>query len=208
MGDDVTSGEKAQLGGYCATSGCACAHSREPPSGHVTSCSPAQWHILYYYYTSTKCTDCACARDDFGVRSRPLSVTWLPVTSLPVMWLPVAPHCSTANMVLAVLIYYYRGTKEIFFTLVILMKIENTFSFQLDVADLLLLVLMKLELNLLFNDLARRFGISKGLDSRMYNSWMPASSCYRETFGSPFEFSTAKHYRITFWLFYCKELSV
>jgi hypothetical protein len=50
------------------------------------------------------------------------------------------------------------------------MKIENTFSFQLDVADLLLLVLMKLELNLLFNDLARRFGISKGLDSRMYNS--------------------------------------
>jgi hypothetical protein len=42
MGDDVISGEKAQLGGYCAASGCACAHSREPPSGHVTSCSPAQ----------------------------------------------------------------------------------------------------------------------------------------------------------------------
>jgi hypothetical protein len=32
---------------------------------------------------------------------------------------------------------------------------------------------MKLKLNLLFNDLARRFGISKGLASRMYNSWMP-----------------------------------
>ena len=35
----------------------------------------------------------------------------------------------------------YTGvTKEIFFTLVKLMKIENTFSFQLDVADQLLLV--------------------------------------------------------------------
>jgi hypothetical protein len=50
-----------------------------------------------------------------------------------------------------------------FFTLVKLLKIENTFSFQLDVADQLLLVLLKLKLNLLFNDLARRFGISKGL---------------------------------------------
>jgi hypothetical protein len=39
------------------------------------------------------------------------------------------------------------------------MKIENTFSFQLDVADQLLLVLMKLKLNLLFNDIARRFVI-------------------------------------------------
>jgi hypothetical protein len=29
------------------------------------------------------------------------------------------------------------------------------------------------KINLLFNDLARRFGISKGLASRMYNSWMP-----------------------------------
>jgi hypothetical protein len=53
------------------------------------------------------------------------------------------------------------------------MKIENTFSFQLDVAHQLLLVLMKLKLNLLCNDLARRFGISKGLASRMYNAWMP-----------------------------------
>jgi hypothetical protein len=48
------------------------------------------------------------------------------------------------------------------------MKIENTFSFQLDVTDQLLLVLMKLKLNLQFNDLAGRFGISKGLASRMY----------------------------------------
>ena len=68
----------------------------------------------------------------------------------------------------------YTGvTKEIFFTLVKLLKIENTFSFQLDVADQLLLLLMKLKLNLLFNDLARRFGIPKRLASRMYNSWMP-----------------------------------
>jgi hypothetical protein len=28
-------------------------------------------------------------------------------------------------------------------------------------------------MNLLFNDLARRFGISKDLASRMYNPWMP-----------------------------------
>jgi hypothetical protein len=34
-------------------------------------------------------------------------------------------------------------------------------------------MLMKLKLNLLFNDLAHRFGNSKGLASRMYNSWMP-----------------------------------
>ena len=68
----------------------------------------------------------------------------------------------------------YSGvTKEVFFTLVELMKIENTFSFQLDVTDQLLLVLMKLKLNLQFNDLAGRFGIAKGLTSRMYNSWMP-----------------------------------
>ena len=68
----------------------------------------------------------------------------------------------------------YTGvTKEVFFTLVELMKIENTFSFQLDVTDQLLLVLMKLKLNLQFNDLAGRFGIAKGLASRMYNSWMP-----------------------------------
>jgi hypothetical protein len=49
----------------------------------------------------------------------------------------------------------YGVTKEICFTLVKLMKIENTFSFQLDVVDQLLFVLMKLILSLLFNDLAR-----------------------------------------------------
>jgi hypothetical protein len=46
----------------------------------------------------------------------------------------------------------YTGVaKDIFFNLVKLMKIENTFSFQLDVAD----QLMKLILSLLFDDLAR-----------------------------------------------------
>ena len=53
------------------------------------------------------------------------------------------------------------------------MKIENTLYFQLDVADQLLLMLMKLKVNLLFNDLARIFVISKGLASRMDNSWIP-----------------------------------
>ena len=42
---------------------------------------------------------------------------------------------------------YTWVTKEIFFTLVKLLKIENTFSFQLDVTDQLFLVLMKLKLN-------------------------------------------------------------
>jgi hypothetical protein len=65
------------------------------------------------------------------------------------------------------------------------LKIENTFSFQLDVADQLLLVLMKLKLNLLFNDLARRFGISKGLASQVYNkepqsvTILPFATAYR-----------------------------
>jgi hypothetical protein len=40
-----------------------------PLRGHVTSGSSiahAQWHILYYYYSSsTKCTGCACACDHF-----------------------------------------------------------------------------------------------------------------------------------------------
>jgi hypothetical protein len=37
---------------------------------------------------------------------------------------------------------------------------------------------MKLKLNLLFNDLARRFGISKGLASRMYNSWIKGNAIH------------------------------
>jgi hypothetical protein len=68
---------------------------------------------------------------------------------------------------------YTGASKGVCFILVELMKIENTFSFQLHVANQLLHVIMKLKLNLLFNDLACRFGITKGLAGRMYNSWMP-----------------------------------
>ncbi|VDI47584.1 Hypothetical predicted protein [Mytilus galloprovincialis] len=68
----------------------------------------------------------------------------------------------------------YTGvSKEVFFTLAEVMSEVNTFKFQLEVADQLLLVLMKLKLNLLFDDLARRFGISKSLASKMFNAWMP-----------------------------------
>ncbi|CAG2252140.1 unnamed protein product [Mytilus edulis] len=68
----------------------------------------------------------------------------------------------------------YTGvTKEVFFTLVKCFTPFNTFSFQLEVADQLLLVLMRLKLNLIFDDLCRRFGISSGLACKIFNSWIP-----------------------------------
>ena len=39
----------------------------------------------------------------------------------------------------------------------------NTFKFQLEVTDQIMLVLLKLKLNLIFEDLGRRFGISSSL---------------------------------------------
>jgi hypothetical protein len=50
-------------------------------------------------------------------------------------------------LIAALNLLYTWVTKEILFTLVKLLKIENTFSFQLDVSDQLFLVLMKLKLN-------------------------------------------------------------
>ncbi|XP_052074204.1 uncharacterized protein LOC127712052 [Mytilus californianus] len=68
----------------------------------------------------------------------------------------------------------YTGvTKEVFFTLVKCFTPFNTFSFQLEVADGLLLVLMKLKLNLIFDDLCRIFDISSGLACKTLNSWFP-----------------------------------
>ncbi|VDI51019.1 Hypothetical predicted protein [Mytilus galloprovincialis] len=68
----------------------------------------------------------------------------------------------------------YTGvTKEVFFTLVECMSQFNTFSFQLDIADQIMLVLMRLKLNLIFQDLGRRFGISDSLACKMFNSWIP-----------------------------------
>ncbi|VDH91083.1 Hypothetical predicted protein [Mytilus galloprovincialis] len=68
----------------------------------------------------------------------------------------------------------YTGvTKEVFFTLVELLRADNQFNFQLDIADQLLLVLMRLKLHLIFDDLGRRFGISKSLACKLFNSWMP-----------------------------------
>ncbi|XP_071170860.1 uncharacterized protein [Mytilus edulis] len=64
-------------------------------------------------------------------------------------------------------------TKEVFFTLVECMSQFNTFSFQLDIADQIMLVLMRLKLNLIFQDLGRRFGISDSLACKMFNSRIP-----------------------------------
>jgi hypothetical protein len=49
----------------------------------------------------------------------------------------------------------------------------NTFNFQLDIADQIMLVLMRLKLNLIFHDLCRRFGISSSLACKIFNSWIP-----------------------------------
>jgi hypothetical protein len=68
----------------------------------------------------------------------------------------------------------YSGvTKEVFFTLVECMSRFNTFNFQLDIADQIMLVLMRLRLNLIFDDLCRMFGISSSLACNIFNSWMP-----------------------------------
>jgi len=64
-------------------------------------------------------------------------------------------------------------TKEVFFTLVEYMSRFNTFNFLLDIADQIMLVLMRLKLNLIFDDLCRRFGISSSLACNIFNSWMP-----------------------------------
>lgn len=64
-------------------------------------------------------------------------------------------------------------TKEVFFTLVECMSRFNTFNFQLDIADQIMLVLMRLKLNLIFDDLCRRFGISSSLACKIFNSWIP-----------------------------------
>ena len=57
-----TSGEKAPLGGYCATSGWACARP-STPSGELRS-----QVAMYLYYNSssnTKCSGCSCAHDQW-----------------------------------------------------------------------------------------------------------------------------------------------
>lgn len=64
-------------------------------------------------------------------------------------------------------------TKEVFFTLVECMSRFNTFNFQLAIADQIMLVLMRLKLNLIFEDLCRRFGISSSLEYKIFNSWIP-----------------------------------
>ena len=50
------------------------------------------------------------------------------------------------------------------------------FKFQLEVTDQIMLVLLKLKLNMIFEDLGRRFGISSSLACKIFNSWIPVLS--------------------------------
>jgi hypothetical protein len=56
---------------------------------------PIRTKRRYYFSSSTKCTGCACAHDHFRFRGRPLLVTWLLVTSGPVMWLHNHTCCAS-----------------------------------------------------------------------------------------------------------------
>ena len=68
----------------------------------------------------------------------------------------------------------YTGiTKQVFFTLVEVMTEFNTFSFQMELSDQLMLVLMRLKLHLIFDDLSRRFGISTSLACKIFYTWIP-----------------------------------
>ena len=70
--------------------------------------------------------------------------------------------------------YLYTGvSKEVFFTLVSVMTPYNTFSFQMPIADQIMLVLMRFRLHLILDDLCRRFGISKSLTSKILSAWTP-----------------------------------
>lgn len=52
----------------------------------------------------------------------------------------------------------------------------NTFKFQLEVTDQIMLVLTKLKLNLIFGDLDRIFGILSSLACKIFNWWIPVLS--------------------------------
>ncbi|KAK6180859.1 hypothetical protein SNE40_008835 [Patella caerulea] len=68
----------------------------------------------------------------------------------------------------------YTGVnKQVFFTLVETMAEFNTFSFKMKLSDQIMLVLMRLKLHLIFDDLSRRFGISTSLACKIFNTWIP-----------------------------------
>ena len=89
------------------TSGCACAHPREPLRGHVTDVTtsvkgPIKADIaqLLVALARTQRSPLQGTRDHFRVRSGPL----------PVMSLPLAlPRSTSANMTWTVLIWYSKG---------------------------------------------------------------------------------------------------
>ena len=115
--------KKPHLGGYCATSGRACAHPTLPREllwGHVTfGTSHTVTMLLPVMRNGRLCTTTIVRKKsggNLGMRTRSLPVMCLQFRlydfrsgPLPVTSLPVAPPRFSSNVALAVLIYYYRG---------------------------------------------------------------------------------------------------
>lgn len=72
----------------------------------------------------------------------------------------------------------YTGlTLQVFITFTqVFRSMVTPFKFTMDVADQLLLFLMRLRLNLLFADLGHRFGTSESNASKIFNCWLPLIS--------------------------------
>ena len=117
------SGEKPHLGGYCATSGRACAHPTLPRNSFGVAWLSVTSHpvamLLPVMRNGRLCTTTIVRKksgENLGMRTRSLPVMCLQFRSydfrsgpLPVTSLPVAPPRFSSNVALAVLIYYYRG---------------------------------------------------------------------------------------------------
>ena len=79
--------KRPHQGGYCVPSGCACDHLTfdDVTSGSHATSGHAQWYILYYYYSKKKAREPVAHAHNMPTDMwLPVTVTWLPVTSLPV----------------------------------------------------------------------------------------------------------------------------
>ena len=121
-GKEQITSKRASSGEYCTTSGCACAHPREPQRvalvlvllnyilkarGKASGQGRFRWRQSDV--TSGQKAPLAQAQKILPDRASSGSVTWL--TWLPVTWLPVAPpHSTPTNATWAVPIYYWTWT--------------------------------------------------------------------------------------------------